>query len=270
MVKYENPQKMIDFILDNIFDLLTIGITAYLVVRNAIRPFSAEDIGQLLVWILGVLGLVAISGLWDRHRRLRRIERLMEEGNSLILRRLSGKVYANDFFVPTKLSENMFSSANKIFLAGITLTRTTREFMDVLGQRLKAGAIIKLIIIDRKIDGVVETMASRSMGETTAEYWRTRMQTVESVINTIASTPGASGKLQIGYLPYIPSFGLVIVEPNKPNAVCRVELYHHRSAEPNPTFEVNAKDDPTWYSFFERQYDILWDSCRTEDLPRKA
>lgn len=265
---YEKLQKVIDFVLDNLFDIVTIGIAGYLVIRHAIHPFTSDDIGKLAVWILAVLGLIAISGLWDRHRRLRRIEKLMEESNALILRRISGKVYANDFFMSGRLTDKVFSSANKVFLAGITLTRTTREFMHVLGQRLIAGAYVRIIIIDQAVDSVMETMASRSMGETTADYWRTRMQTVEAVIEAIAATPGATGKLEIGYLPYIPSFGLIFIDPDESHAFCRVELYHHRSAEPNPTFEIRASDDRSWYDFFRRQYDILWGSCRTEVLPR--
>lgn len=265
---YEKLQKVIDFVLDNIFDIITIGIASSLVIRHAVRPFTSADIGELAVWILSVLGLLAVSGLWDRHRRLRRIEKLTEESNALILRRISGKIYANDFFVSTKLTDDVFSSANKILLAGITLTRMTREFMYALGQRLIAGAEIRLIIIDRAVDSVMETMVSRSMGETTADYWRTRMQTVEAVVEAIAATPGATGRLKIGHLPYIPSFGLIFIDPDESHAFCRVELYHHRSAELNPTFEIRASDDRSWYDFFRRQYDILWNSCRTEVLPR--
>jgi hypothetical protein len=264
---YERVQKVIDFVLDNLFDIVTIGIAAYLIIRHGIQPFTSADISELAVWILAVLGLIAVSGLWDRHRRLRRIEKLMEESNALILRRISGKVYANDFFLSSKLTDEVFSSASKIFLAGITLTRTTREFMHILGQRLVAGANIRVIVIDRAVNSVMETMASRSMGDTTAEYWRTRMQTVESVIEAIAATPSATGKLEIGHLPYIPSFGLVFIDPDEPHAFCRVEIYHHRSAEPNPTFEIRASDDRSWYDFFRRQYEILWSSCRTEVLP---
>lgn len=131
---YERLQKVIDFVLDNLFDIVTIGIAGYLVIRHAIRPFTSEEMGELAVWILAVLGLIAVSELWDRHRRLRRIEKLMEESNALLLRRISGKVYANDFFMSARLTDEVFSSANKIFLAGITLTRTTREFMHSLGQ----------------------------------------------------------------------------------------------------------------------------------------
>lgn len=266
---YQRLQKVIDFVLDNLFDIVTIGVAGYLIIRHEIRPFTPDDISELAVWILALLGLIAVSGLWDRHRRLRRIEKLLEESHALILRRISEKAYADDFFVSGKrLTDEFFSSATTIFLAGITLTRTTREFMHILGQRLVAGAHIRIIIIDQTKDSVMEVMAHRSMGNTTPEYWRTRMQTVEAVIEAIANTPGAKGKLEVGYLPYIPSFSLILIDPDASHAVCHVELYHHKSAEPNPAFEIRASDDPLWYQFFRRQYDILWNSCRIEVMPR--
>lgn len=263
-------QKSVEFVLDNLFDIVTILVAGYLVVRHQVKPFMPSDIGELATWILAVLGLIAVSGLWDRNRRLRRIERLSEEGRDLVLHRLSGKILAGDFFFSaTQLSDKTFSSAATILLAGITLARTTREYMHVLGQRLVAGAHIRIIIIDPTKHSVMEVMASRSMGDTTPEYWRTRMQTVIAVIDAIANTPGSTGKVQIGYLPYIPSFGLVMIDPDQPHGSCFVELYHHRSAEPNPTFGLRVSDDPFWYKFFRNQYEILWNSCRIEDLPKQ-
>jgi len=263
-------QKSVEFFLDNLFDIVTILVAGYLVVRHQLKPFAPSDISELATWILAVLGLLAVSGLWDRNRRLRRIERLSEEVRDLVLHRLSGKVLAGDFFFSAaRLSDKTFSSTATILLAGITLARTTREYMHVLGQRLVAGAHIRIIVIDPTIHSVMEVMVYRSMGDTTPEYWRARMQTVSTVIDAIANTPGSTGKVEIGYLPYIPSFGLVMIDPEQPHGTCFIELYHHRSAEPNPTFELRASDDPFWYKFFRNQYEILWKSCRIEDAPKQ-
>jgi hypothetical protein len=266
-MKLSGLQKLTEFFLDNLFDIVTILIAGYVVIRHQVRPYSPSDIGELSTWILAVLGLIAVSGLWERNRRLHRIEKISEESRDLVLRRLSGKVYARDFLLSGRepLSE-ILSSANTIFLAGITLTRTTREYMDVLRRRLAAGAHVRLILIDPTVNSVMEEMALRSMGETTPDYWRTRMGTVVEVIRVIGSIPDKKGKLELGYLPYIPSFGHVIVDPDEPHGFAIIEMYHHRSAEPNPTFHLRASDDHLWYNFFRRQYDILWASCRIEEI----
>ena len=257
-------QAFVEWLLDNLFDMATILVAGLLVVRYQIRPPTPADITEIATWILGVLGLLAVSGLWERNRRLSRIEKLSEEGRNLISRHLSGKIRADDFFrVERGLSDQTFASAATIFLSGITLTRTAREYMYVLGQRLATGAYIRIMITDPSIEPVLRELALRD-GDLTDEQYRTRLQAVEAVIDIIAKTPSSKGGLEIGYLPYVPTFGLVMTDPDQPHGFCSVELYHHRSTEPNATFELQASDDPFWYKFFRQQYEILWSTCRVK------
>jgi hypothetical protein len=266
-MKKTHFQAAVEFFLDNLFDIVTIGVAGYLVVRHQVKPFTNNDIPELLTGILAVLGFVAVSGLWDRNRRLQRIEHLSTESRDLVLHKLSGKVSADDFFLSErKISDDTFASANEIFISGVTLTRTTREYMYILGQRLKAGAHIRIIIVDPELDAVMSEFSLRSTGNTTSEDWQNRIKTVDTVIDVIATTPGNTGKLEVGYLPYTPSFGLIIIDPGASHSTCFVEIYHHKSPEPNPAFMLKKSDDPYWYDFFLRQYENLWDSCRTKAL----
>jgi hypothetical protein len=262
-------QAFVEYLLDNLFDIATIVIAGYLVMRHQIVPFSANDIGELATWILAVLGLIAVSGLWDRNRRLRRIENLAQESRDLVQRRISGRARAGDFFLSEReLSDKFFSSANTILLSGCTLNRTTREYAYVLGQRLAAGAHIRIIILDPKLPALLDDASKRSSANIPAEHWLNRLQAVETLLGVIAQTPSHTGTLELGYLPYIPSFGFAFVDPDDPHAVCHVELYQHRSVQANPAFVLTRKDDPLWFGFFKRQYEVLWASCRVERLPK--
>ena len=262
-------QKIIEYILDNLFDMITIIIAAYLVIRHQYKPFGPEDLPNLITGILAVMGFLAVSGLWDRNRRLNRIERLSKQSRDLVHRRLNEKPHAWDFFITEhQLSNKTFDSATEIIIMGITLTRTTREHMFTLGKRLVAGATIRIIIVDPTKDTVLEELALRTLGDTTPEYWRNRLQSIVTIINAIATTPGSTGNIKIGYLPYIPSFGFVLIDPEESHGFGFVELYHHKSVEPVPQFELKASHDPFWYAYYKRQYDILWNSCRIEQLPK--
>ena len=192
---------------------------------------------------------------------------LPAKSENLFLQHLQRKAVAEDFlFSSNVISNQTFSAANTIFLSGMTLTRTTREHMYVLGQRLIAGASIRIMILDSS-DNLMEELALRSYGGTTAAYWKNRLDSVSTVIDVIAKTPGATGKLEIGYLPYIPSFGLTMINPDDElKGICFLEIYHHKSAEPNPTFILTASEDTFWYKFFRNQFEILWQSCRVKVL----
>jgi hypothetical protein len=260
-------QALVGYLLDNLFDISTILVAGYLVIRHQIQPFTSSDIAELATWILAVLGLIAVSGLWDRNRRLNRIEKLSEESRDLVLRRISGKVRASDFFRAKRLfSEETFTSANKIFLSGITLSRTIREFEHILASRLAAGAHIRIIIINPANDSTVAEAASRS--NVPIDEWRARLQVSQQTIHRIPKTRESKGRLEIGYLPYTPSFGMVMIDHDKPHGVCFVELYHHETHEPGPAFELRAADDPHWYEFFKKQWGVLWERCNPkEQLP---
>lgn len=268
-MKQSRFQEFIEWLLDNLFDIVTILVAGTLVIRYQITAPTFDDMPAIVTWILSVLALIAISGLWERNRRLHRIEKLSEEGRDLALRYLNRRVYASDFFLSDRrLTAKDLSSANTIYFVGMVLSRTTREFMYVLGQRLMAGATVRFVVLDFESEMVLQQAYLQSFNAP-IEFWRDNLKTTETVIEAIAKTSNSKGAVEIGYLPYVPSFGITLIDPDQSHGVCFVELYQHRSAEPHPTFEVRATDDPYWYKFFQGQFDRLWESCRHKTFEPK-
>lgn len=237
-------------------DLYLTVIAAFVVVGISIFGIATSNIISSVT--LAILGLIAIATLKNRHEFGEAIQGLAE---------LRGNAHAGDFFLSEKMiSDQSFATADTIFLLGMTLSRTTREYIYVLGQRLVAGANIRIVILDPTMDSLLEQLALRSTGKTSVQYWRSRIEAVQTIIHIIAETPDAKGVLEVGYLPYIPSFGFTIVDPDEPDGMCFVELYHHESAKPNPAFQLRIGTDADWYKFFQEQADILWKSCRIEKI----
>lgn len=289
-----------EWLAANILDLLTIIVSVALIARFQSRPPLASDINavasgilELATGILAVLAINAVSGLWDRNRRLGRIEGLVgktaelaernvslgQENKDLIQQRLNGKPLARDFFgLDRMLPTHEFEAADTIWLSGITLTRTTKNYMQVLIKRVTAGAKIRVILLDPKADAVLDQLRQRSTGDLPVENWRNRLNLTVETIETIAKLaatsdlepkkegqlPAGTGVVEIGFLPYIPSFGLTMIDPDQGNGCGIIELYHHRSLEPNAMFELRANEDKEWFSFFKNQHELLWQSCRRE------
>jgi hypothetical protein len=178
------------------------------------------------------------------------------------------KIRAEEFFLPENyLSSEIFATAKEICLLGYSLSRTVRKYTEVLSQRLAQGAQIRVIVVDPKLDEVLNRMALESIAST-AEHWRNSIEATRTLLGAIVKSPGNTGKLEIGYLPYTPSFGIVLLNPNEPEGVCFVEIYHHKATVHNATFVLTAARDSKWYEFFSRQYELLWESCRTEELSK--
>jgi hypothetical protein len=215
--------------------------------------------------------MMAISGLWERNRRLDKIEKLAQENHDLVLREYGKQAKAHNFFVSDEnylhqISKNRFDNAKQIYLSGMSLRRTIRTLQPVLEQRLIAGTNVRVIILDGRNLPLMEELSLRSAGAKKAKGWQEVIENVRDDIQTIVQRlpKNTKGRMEIGFLPYIPSFGTLLINPNEKsdtNKICYVELYHHRSTDTNPTFLLQSENDETWYKFFATQFDLLWKSC---------
>ena len=183
-------QNAVDYLLDNIFDILTILVAAYIVIRHEFRPFGPNDIADLATWILAVLALIAVSGLWQHHRRLAAIENLTQETRDMVAERLSGQARAEDFLWSkgVTVTAQDFSQAQNIYVVGMILNRTVRNHMALFGDRLAAGANLRFIILDPENDKLMSIMPYRSYGSRPKEWWRDRIKQTEGHIEDIPNS----------------------------------------------------------------------------------
>lgn len=268
IMKQTGLVNLFKFIMRNFIDLATIAVAGYVVIRHQVSPFKIEE---LAAWLLAILALMAISGLWERNRRLDKIEKLVQENHDLALKEYGENAKAHHFFANDtnflhQISKTRFDNAKQIYLSGMSLRRTIRTLQPTLEQRLIAGVHVRVIILDGKSPLLMEELTLRSAGAKKAKGWREVIENANDDIQTIVQRlpKNAKGTLEVGFLPYIPSFGMVLINANERNGydkICYVEIYHHRSTEANPTFVINYQDDETWFKFYASQYDLLWKSC---------
>lgn len=216
-------------------------------------------------WIPGitltVLAVLAFSALQNRHHFQESLLHSAEVGR---------KIRASDFLqLEYHLTDEDFASANKIWISGITLTRTTRNYMNVFSERLVAGAEIRIALTDSTKRALLDEWAIRSVVEGDVTYWRKRFEAILGVIDATASVIDSKGKLEVGHVPFIQAFGLILIDPDKPHGVCYVEIYHHKSLERHATFRVSKNDDPYWFEHYKKQYEIIWGLCQVEQRPKQ-
>lgn len=261
--------KLIELVLDNLFDFAAIGAAAYIVVRGQLDPTSTANISELASWILTILGLIAVSGIWDRNRRMHRIESASKETLTLVHRYISGKVRAQDFFLPDfKADEQLLNSAMRIVFTGIT-AQYVKQYMHIIEQRLKAGALIQIVLVDPS-DANIQQMLARSWGEANVDHYRGIISSTVTILDIMARNPQNKGKIEVGFAPFHPSYCFVIVNPDQNNGVCCINLVTNNSVQPGPSFKLDIANDPYWYNFFLEQFQLLWKNSHIETLPRKS
>jgi hypothetical protein len=261
-------EDAISTFLDNVFDIATIIIAIYLIVKYQVNPPGAplDQISELISAVLVVLGLLAASGLWDRNRRLNRVEKLIKEDHKLIETHFVAKPSAEQFFlqsvedVRSVTSQLMDTSTTSIWLSGITLRGTIRTYQNLIEQKLIGGARVRVMIVSPNDEALLDELTRRS-GRGDREFWRNCLRMTEANVNDMAHCCTKEGQLEFGYLPFMPSFGIIMMDSNTSKGIALIEMYHHDKAIQNATFELNAQKDIRWFQEFRTQYEILWTNC---------
>ena len=235
---------------------LTLVVVLVLLLLDVFGVVSTEAVAA---GTLATLALLAYSTLTNREQ----MQHLVDTSaaiQAVAEQAISGKPKADDFFWREKrFLERDFAEASFIGIVGVTLSRTVRDYGDILESRLASDACIRFIMIDPASPAVRQAML-RSKGIGESFYKDLLRPTIDRICN-LADLAESSGTVELGLLPYAPSFGLILIDPHEPYGRVIVEVYQHRSSAFNPTFDLNAQRDSRWYKFFLEQFDLLWESC---------
>lgn len=260
--------NIIGFIGDNLGDFISVIIAGFLIIRIQTQktPSNLSDVSDLLTGVLAILSLLAITGIWDRFKKLRNIQELLEKNQKLLDSKVFERVRADEFFKrEINIDQSVFENATKIDISGITLGNTSSEFSHILGKRLASGATIRIILLDTGQE-VLNQIVKRSWGTATPEYYNNRISNTSALLRIVGSTAKPKGTLEIGFLPFVPSFGITLTDADKTEGRGWIEIYHHNSTEQSPSFEITSKSDVYWFRFFTEQFDLMWKQCRIERI----
>ena len=245
---------------------ILIGAILYIMYKTEPAPQQVPDLSRLLAGILGLLFFIGVNNLWDKLKRLRRIEDLSVETYTLVKNKIIDRVRADEFFHSSGPTKEFFLHAKSICISGITLGQTTRELTDIIGQCIVNGAHVRIILIDYQSDEVLNQIMLRSFGSPDTGHYAKLIGGTSGLIRIIGDVPNASGTLEIGYLPFVPSFGIKLKDPLAENGAAFVEIYHHNSRKSTPDFELTASRDPYWFEFYKDQFELMWNRCRVEKI----
>lgn len=214
------------------------------------------DAGVVGAATLAVLALLAASGLASRHQADEiklRLDRLQEAQASHI---------PAERFLSTRYPalDSEISSATEIWLVGVTLTRTVRNLLPILDRKLKAGASIRVVLLD--MDSAAQAEAVARSRRADSDFYRHRLSSTIDLLRVLAPSARSEADLQLRVVPFVPTFGMCLIDATQEHGRIHVEMYQHRTLEANPSFTLLANRDGKWYGLFAGQFDTLWDSAR--------
>lgn len=206
---------------------------------------------------LATLALLATGALRSR----RGVESLSE----LVRARQAAEISAEAFFTKDKpgLREQV-RTAHDIKILGITLSRTIRNLIDEIQQGIGAGTVIKVALIDPKTDAPSQA-AARSTISNQPGVFENRLRPTIDLLIELARTPGATGRVEVRFLPFVPAFGLVLLDSQRADGRIYVDIYSHRSAGGDAVFALAPHRDGQWYRLFESEFERVWEVGRPAD-----
>jgi hypothetical protein len=243
-------------ILEQVPAVLTVLVAA---LAMAISQIWAFNTNTLILLVLTVVALLATSELIARYRQIRRIDKNTQRMHDLIETQVGGQLSAEVFFCRKAPSfDTLIRDATDIRLLGANLMGITSEFRRVLIDRLRAGASVKLIILN-PASSAVEAASYRN-GDRNIEAWHLRFGTTRFNLDFMKKTLGGQQKLQVHVIPYPPTFQLWMFDVETPEGTIVVEIYPHQATDMayTPVFVLKANRDRTWYEYFRRQFDVTW------------
>jgi hypothetical protein len=234
------------------FDLvLTIAIALVIGVLGALGMVSATVTGGATLTTLGLLALSSLhsrTALANLNRTVTQFDRDMNQAGSadhLLGRSTSG--------VDLDLG-----AAGDISILGVTLARTVRNQYAGLCRRLEQGATVRIALIAPHPATIAEA-ARRSTIADSPEVFEHRLRPTMDLLDDLAERAAAGpGRLQIRLLDFVPAFGMVALDPELPHGQIHVDVYSHRSGNPEPTLPLYANRDPHWLRHFVAEFNEIW------------
>ncbi|WP_406358556.1 hypothetical protein [Streptomyces sp. NBC_00658] len=237
---------------------LELYVTALLSLTLAVLGvFNVASGAVLSAATLATLALLAGSLLGSR----RQVADLAVQ----VTARSQGEVSAQDFFSSDKPDViQQVRGAQDIRVVGVTLARTLRNLIDELEHRVVAGAVIKVAVIDPTTTAPAEA-ARRSTIPNRPEVYANRLRPSIDLLRDLADNPGVDGRVEVRFLPFVPAFGLVLLDPGRSNGIIHVDVYSHSSASGDAVFTLRPGRDGHWYEHFQAEFQRVWESGRPAD-----
>ncbi|GAA2255040.1 hypothetical protein [Streptomyces indiaensis] len=228
---------------------------------------------SLVLAVLGVLGMVGgevlaaatlatlallASGMLGSRRQVAKL-------TAEVRARGRGELSVEDFLGKGKagLLEQV-RAAQDIRIVGVTLSRTLRDLVDELQRRAVAGAVVKVALID-PAGSAPDEAARRSTIPDRAGMYRNRLRSSVDLLRELAETPGTEGRVEVRFLDFVPAFGLVLLDPQRPGGRIHVDIYSHSSASGDAVFTVLPHRDGEWFPHFQTEFDSVWEHGRPAD-----
>lgn len=157
------------------------------------------------------------------------------------------------------LTRQQLDGAADVRLVGVTMSRTLRNQLHALEQRLAAGATVRIAVIDPNPGTLAEAARRCTLPDSPAVFQK-RLEPTMGLLRQLADR--SPGRFHVRLLAFVPAVGLILIDPLTEHSRIHVDLYSHHPSAREPSMAVCADRNPHWYRHFLNQFDRIWATGR--------
>jgi hypothetical protein len=235
--------------------IVTIGLAVVLALLGLVDVVRPATVAAATLAILSALTFVLV----DQHSTLARMDDRLARMSEAAGSGTMSRPITSESGAKVRLE-----GVTDIRLVGVTLGRTMRNLADDLSRRAAAGARIRVVVIDPST-GAPDEAARRctvTAGRTVFDH---RLRPTFDLLRAVAAGSGHGGRVEIRAVPFVPAYGLILLDPELDSGLLLLDVYSHRPAGPEPTLTLTPATEPYWFRHFCREFDHLWAHARPID-----
>lgn len=257
MEKFKRVVLIIASVLfEHITLFATIIASVYILTKSQL---DAYDNNTLLLWVIGLLGLIATAIVSEKYFKLSKIARGIEDIQSSI--KNSGLSLDELAFTRKELKplEVRLSQAKKITITGGSLYRLSDEYYAFFESKLKNGCQLEIVMV-KPYSSAADLLCDNVVYET-KDYKQYSFKISESLQRFLRLKQEYNSGISIRLAENVPPFSLIVTDEDSSNASIKVELYSYSvPTRERMQFEVTREDAKSFAFFIDQLITIRRES----------
>lgn len=246
-------------------NLIIGAVSLILLMITALHQFDTKIINDIFLNLATELLAVTIIFFFITTYFLKDILKQSKKMDK-ILTIIDKKPLANDFFSKNKNSTKLYEMATEIDICGVVLATEIDKNIGLLKSKILDGAKIRIMLINPNSEATNMALL-RSDNIENSGYYRKKLEVtfdnIDFLLKSISKSNNQNniGCLEVKMLSYSPSFGIIRTKNNDSEDII-IELYpHHTGYDNPPIFNINSNTDASYYQYFEKQFEAMWDKA---------
>lgn len=243
---------------ENIDLYLTVLLAIVVAILGITGVANFEIISAVM---LAILGLIANSLLASRrstqemqeaaYQLKTQFEKLQQE-----IRRESSIAEVLSKGYPNLAQE--IRSAKNVSIVAIYLSGELTRYYSDFAQVLKQGGTLRFLLSESS-PKTLQMMVYRSSSRREPETVKTTIKDTLARMKTLRGVTSNADLLQVKAMPYVTSYGIIIIDSIEGNSKAYIKLTGFRNTgSEQPVFKLDEQTDKDWFEYFRNQFNTMW------------